>query len=130
MCKSTLMKQAHAMCRDTLQAGDNYHVTLGLCIKALHAKPAAPSKFELFKSALRIDFGGLLVSASIAFMIMLWLALVVGTVQTNDTRMDRLEYRQSMRAIDYSIQQANDFEFNSILAEAAALQAAYLATYK
>lgn len=128
MCKSTVMKQAHAMCRATVQAGDNYHVTLGACIRAIHAKP---STFDRVKSAfVSINFGGLLVSASIAFMVLLYLALVVASGQVyNDRVADRANVKR-MAAIDTAIQARDDNEFAQILRKANALQAAHLATYK
>lgn len=128
MCKSTVMKQAHAMARATIQAGDNYHVTLGACIRAIHAKP---SKMERVVTAIRsIDFGGVVVSASIAFMVLLYLALIVGGIQSSIKHREASQYRASMAAIDTAIQAADDKEFSDILAKANALQAAHLATYK
>ena len=128
MCKSTVMKQAHAMCRATVQAGDNYHITLGACIRAIHAKP---STFDRVKSALvSIDFGGLLVSASIAFMVLLFIALTVARGQVyNDRVADRANVKR-MEAIEIAIQARDNFEFAQILRKANALQAAHLATYK
>lgn len=128
MCKSTVMKQAHAMCRATIQAGDDYHVTLGACIRAIHAKPAT---FDRVKSAaMSIDFGGLLVSASIAFMVLLFIALTVANGQVyNDRVADRANVKR-MEAIDTAIQARDNFEFAQILRKANALQAAHLATYK
>lgn len=127
MCKSTVMKQAHAMCRATIQAGDNYHVTLGACIRAIHAKP---STFGRVKSAVAgIDFGGLLVSASIGFMILLFIALTVANGQVyNDRVADRANVKR-MAAIDTAIQARDDNEFAQILRKANALQAAHLAAY-
>ena len=132
MCKSTVMKQAHAMCRATIRAGDNYHVTLGACIRAIHAKP---SMFDRVKSAVAgINFGGLLVSASIAFVVLLYIALVVANGQVyNDRVADRVADRANakrMEAIETAIQARDNFEFAQILRKANALQAAHLATYK
>ena len=128
MCKSTVMKQAHAMCRATIQAGDNYHVTLGACIRAIHAKP---STFDRVKSAaVSINFGGLLVSASIAFIVLLFIALTVANGQVyNDRVADRANVKR-MDAIETAIQARDDNEFAQILRKANALQAAHLATYK
>ena len=127
MCKSTVMKQAHAMCRATIQAGDNYHVTLGACIRAIHAKPSA---FDRVKSAVAsINFGGLMVSVSIAFMVLLYLALVVANGQVFKDRVaDRANVKR-MEAIEIAIQARDNFEFAQILRKADALQAAHLATY-
>ena len=128
MCKSTVMKHAHAMCRATIQAGDNYHVTLGACIRAIHAKP---SMFDRVKSAVAsINFGGLMVSVSIAFMVLLYLALVVANGQVyNDRVADRANVKR-MDAIETAIQARDNFEFVQILRKADALQAAHLATFK
>ena len=128
MCKSPVMKQAHAMCRATIQAGDNYHVTLGACIRAIHAKP---SILDRVKSAVAsINFGGLMVSVSIAFMVLLYLALVVANGQVyNDRVADRANVKR-MDAIETAIQARDDNEFAQILRKANALQAAHLATYK
>lgn len=127
MCKSTVMKQAHAMCRATIQVGDNYHVTLGACIRAIHAKP---STFDRVKSAfVSINFGGLLVSASVAFMVLLFIALTVANGQVyNDRMADRANVKR-MEAIDTAIQARDDNEFAQILRKADAIQAAHLATY-
>ena len=128
MCKSTVMKQAHAMCRATIQAGDNYHVTLGACIRAIHAKP---STFDRVKSAVvSINFGGLLVSASIAFMVLLYIALVVANGQVYNDRVADRAHAKRMAAIDTAIQARDNFEFVQILRKADAIQAAHLATYK
>lgn len=128
MCKSAVMKQAHAMCRATIQAGDNYHVTLGACIRAIHAKPSA---FDRVKSAVAsINFGGLMVSVSIAFMVLLYLALVVANGQVFKDRVaDRANVKR-MEAIETAIQARDNFEFVQILRKADAIQAAHLATYK
>lgn len=127
MCKSTVMKQAHAMCRATIQAGDNYHVTLGACIRAIHAKP---SKVQRVVTAIRsIDLGGVVVAASIAFMVLLYLALLIGGIQSSSKHREASQYRASMAAIDTAIQAADDKEFSDILAKANAIQAAHLATY-
>lgn len=127
MCKSTIMKQAHAMCRATLQAGDNYHVTLGACIRAIHAKP---SMFDRVKSAVvSIDLGGLLVSASIAFMVLLFIALTVANGQVYNDRMADRANAKRMEAIETAIQVRDNFEFVQILRKADAIQAAHLATY-
>lgn len=128
MCKSTVMKQAHAMARATVKAGDNYHVTLGACIRAIHAKP---SKVERVVTALRsIEFGGVMVTVSIAFMVLLYLALIVGGIQSNTEKRDARQYRANMVAIDTAVQAADDKEFSDILAKANAIQAVHLATYK
>ena len=128
MCKATVMKQAHALCRATIQDGDNYHVTLGACIRAIHAKP---SMFDRVKSAVAsINFGGLLVSASIAFMVLLYIALVVASGQVYNDRVADRAHAKRMAAIDTAIQARDNFEFVQILRKADAIQAAHLATYK
>lgn len=127
MCKSSVMKQAHAMCRATIQAGDNYHVTLGACIRAIHAKP---STFDRVKSAIaNIDFGGLLVAASVVFMALLFIALVVANGQVYNDRVAARAEVKRVEAIEAAIQARDDKEFAQILRKANALQAAHLATY-
>lgn len=42
MTKSALFKQAHALARATIKAGDDYRVTFGLCLKAIIADSKAP----------------------------------------------------------------------------------------
>lgn len=125
MCKSSVMKQAHALCRETIQAGDNYHVTLGACIRAIHAAPAPLSNFELFKRAVYIDFGAALMALWATFMLMLFGALVVGTVQAGTARIEAYEYNSRMAAIDTAIQASNDYEFKQLLLELNAIQTAY-----
>lgn len=44
MTKSALFKQAHALARATVRAGDDYRVTFGLCLKAVIADSKAPKK--------------------------------------------------------------------------------------
>lgn len=44
MNKSALFKQAHALTRKTIKAGDDYRVTFGLCLKAVIADSKAPKK--------------------------------------------------------------------------------------
>ena len=38
MNKSQLFKQAHALTKATIQAGDNYQATFALCLKAVYAQ--------------------------------------------------------------------------------------------
>lgn len=42
MTKSTLFKQAHALAKAIIKAGDNYRATFGLCLKAIIADSKAP----------------------------------------------------------------------------------------
>ena len=44
MTKSALFKQAHALAKATVKAGDDYRVTFGLCLKAIIADSKAPKK--------------------------------------------------------------------------------------
>ena len=40
MTNSQLFKQAHAMTKQVIQAGDNYQITFGLCLKAIKDEQA------------------------------------------------------------------------------------------
>lgn len=42
MTKSEIFKQAHALTKSVIQAGDNYHATFALCLKAVIADSKAP----------------------------------------------------------------------------------------
>lgn len=42
MTKSALFKQAHALAKATIKAGDNYQATFALCLKAVIADTKAP----------------------------------------------------------------------------------------
>src|SRR5699024_5077130 len=102
-------------------------VTLGACIRAIHAKP---STFDRVKSAVAsINFGGLLVSVSIAFMVLLYLALVVANGQVYNDRVEDHANVKRMAAVDTAIPARDYNEFTQILRKANALQAAHLATY-
>lgn len=49
---AALFKQAHAMCRATLQAGDDYRTTFGLCLKAIKQDSARLAGNKLIKQAM------------------------------------------------------------------------------
>lgn len=49
---AALFKQAHAMCRATLQAGDDYRATFGLCLKAIKQDSARQADNKLIKQAM------------------------------------------------------------------------------
>lgn len=44
MTKSALFKQAHALAKTIIKAGDDYRVTFGLCLKAIIADAKAPKQ--------------------------------------------------------------------------------------
>lgn len=46
MNNSKLFKQAHAMTRETLRAGDDYRVTFGACLKAIKASEAKKAEAQ------------------------------------------------------------------------------------
>lgn len=50
--KAVLFKQAHAMCRATLQAGDSYQVTFGACLKAIKQDNTKQANKKLVKQAI------------------------------------------------------------------------------
>ena len=71
-----------------------------------------------------------MVSVSVAFMVLLYIALVVANGQVFKDRVaDRANVKR-MDAIETAIQARDNFEFAQILRKANAIQAAHLATYK
>ena len=49
---AALFKQAHAMCRATIQAGDSYQVTFGACLKAIKQDNTKQADKKLVKQAI------------------------------------------------------------------------------
>lgn len=49
---AALFKQAHAMCRATIQAGDSYQVTFGACLKAIKQDNTKQAGKKLVKQAI------------------------------------------------------------------------------
>ena len=54
MNKSELFKQAHALTKATIKAGDSYRVTFGLAIKAILSKPTTSIVDTLLAMGLKV----------------------------------------------------------------------------
>lgn len=52
--KAALFKQAHAMTRATIQAGDDYRATFGLCLKAIKQDSAKQADKKIVKQAMAV----------------------------------------------------------------------------
>ena len=54
MTKSQLFTKAHALTRQTVQAGDSYHATFALCLKAVYAEQKQDPMEEKLQKILAI----------------------------------------------------------------------------
>ena len=106
MTNSKLFKQAHAMTKATIQAGDDYRATFGLCLKAIKAdsKPAAKVKAAA-KAIYNVvtDVDVMLFVALVFGFIM----LLVGFKTVNDATN---EYRQQVKHME-TIEQAASYNY-------------------
>ena len=98
MSNAQLFKQAHAMTRATIQAGDDYRATFGLCLKAIKAdKQGVTAKAKKVAKAVCAFIAQALV---ILFILSPILAAGIGLVAAIESNKQRTEDRQYQRVID------------------------------
>ena len=99
---TALFKQAHAMTRVTIQAGDDYRATFGLCLKAIKQDSAKQANKKIVKQAMAT---ALPFTAFFAVMCVIMAALFAVSNTSNDN-----DNSQAVTANDASL----DIMFNDL----------------
>lgn len=102
MSNSKLFKQAHAMTRATIQAGDDYRTTFGLCLKQIKADAIKAAKFATIKAKVTAVY--MFIAKAILAVLIASPIIAAGTGLAHGIQYskERTEKRQYDRAIDYA----------------------------
>lgn len=134
---TNLFKQAHSLTRATIQAGDDYRATFGLCLKQViadakqSAAPAAPAPTYSTlpvktgaKTSYNVDAIKEAGLAAIVFLIIcLMMAIFAGITSGLNSVSDR-EYKERHQSIDYAVSVEHNASYNAMIDELQAIATA------